>query len=204
MRKLLGTELNVHLKCDEGVVTGLLFDMDEERVYIQRDINTFITIPTCNIKFYVSDTFKNMIETDQDTLPEKQPAQQPTQQSTFNANSNTNLLVVSVDGIIAADIPVPPTMNLANCTNEILEMIWANKQVQEALIGRTQVSLEYDIGHANILTKPSNMTYPSSEPSHENNINLAAEEGCFKINRGDGFVPKSPFEMAKIISEAGK
>ena len=53
MKRLLGNNVDVFLKLDNDIVSGVLFDIEDECVYVQTDVDVFIAIPKENIKYYV-------------------------------------------------------------------------------------------------------------------------------------------------------
>ncbi len=182
MKKLLGNKIEAHLKNDQGIVVGILFDIEDEYVYIQAQdgVNTLITVPKNNIKFYVSDSFQNTVE------PELiQPNIQP-------EKPNNNVLIVAINGVTVTQILVPPGMNLATCSEEVLKLIWGDLSVQNALKGRVQTSLEYHIGYANIITT-IDAGYHGIEQSEEDSFSMGANS-----------VTTNPIDVAKIISGGKK
>lgn len=190
MNKLLGSKLEVCLKGNEGTVSGVLFDIDTEFVCVQSDVNTFITIPTNNVKFYICRSFQNASVL-QD-IPSDKISQSPAD------NNNNNFLTVCVNNEIVSEIAVSPEMNLGTCSEEVLQLIWNDPAVQEELAGRVQLSLEYDIGYANITTSDS------AVPD-----NVSADKLDKPVVNSFGMQPGSPspangVDMAQIISGGGK
>ena len=143
MQRLIGNTVDVHLKFDD-VVSGILFDVDEDNVYIQNDVNIFVAIPKENIKYYVSGATK--AQTQVTTNPS------PTMQQ------DINVIKVFVDNAEITTISIPPDLDISTCSEKILTMVWGDNNVKQALEGRVQKALEYDIGVVNILTTSSNIS----------------------------------------------
>jgi len=190
MNKLLGSKLEVHLKDDEGTVSGVLFDIEDEFVYIQSDVNTFVIIPTNNVKFYISNSFQNASVLQNATAPQDIPLNKTLQSPTDN-----NFLTVCVNNKMVSEIAVSSEMNLGTCSEEVLQLIWNDQAVQEELAGRVQLSLEYDIGYANITTSDGEVV--NNVPADKPIIN------SFGMQAG-GPAPANGIEMAQIISGGGK
>ena len=171
MERLTGKEIDVHLTCDE-VVSGILFDMDDDHIYIQNDVDVFTTIPRNNIKYYVSRVTKVLRE-------------QPTSAVIEAAQE----IIVCVDGERVGAVTVPSHISMATCNENILELIYANEGVKAAVDNRIQMSIEYDIGYANI------NTVQGAEEDHPEKLKVHNSFGM-----GGGSTPATPFEMTKTIS----
>jgi len=196
MNKLLGSKLEVHLKDNEGTVSGMLFDLEDKFVYIQSDVNTFITIPTNNVKFYVSSSFQNAsVLQNAPVLQNASVPQDIPSDKILQSPADNNFLTVCINNEIVSEITVSPEMNLGTCNEEVLQLIWSDPAVQEELAGRVQLSLEYDIGYANITTSDGVVSNNTSADKPVVN--------SFGMQAG-GSAPANGVEMAQIISGGGK
>lgn len=158
MKRLLGNKVEVFLKLCNDTMSGILFDDDDECIYIQSEVDTLITIPKENIKYYISSSYldSNVIEkTDRIQEPRQ------TQQSIIDA------LSVYIDQVFVVKIPVPPTFNLSTFNDDIMKVTLGNPDVQVALANRTQKSVEYFPGTIHIIThgEPINEPVPLLQDS---------------------------------------
>lgn len=157
MKKILGSNVDIHLKGEEEIVSGVIFDIDDEFVYVQSGLDIVVTIPKSNIKYYISNALGQRQPDEpqgQIVVTERPSMQNKIQQNTIN---------VCVDDIHVADVAVAQHVNLAICGEEVLKAIWGDPSVQEALRGKVQRALDYDIGQANIYTVQNNTIEIESE-----------------------------------------
>lgn len=129
MQKLFGNNVEAVLKFGESI-TGVLFDDDADCVYIQSN-SSVIAIPKYNVKYYISDGVHNHV---------------------IGSNEPSVKLDVHVDDILCTQISVPKDLDISTCNDKVLETIWGDSNVQQALKGKVQKRLEYEVGSANIIT----------------------------------------------------
>jgi len=178
MERLIGSQVVAHLKFDE-IINGVLLDTDERHVYLQGDVGSLIAIPRENVKYYIVNSTG---------LPEKK-IRQPNPDS---PKDTENTLLVYVDDDAVACIEIPEGLDITNCNEHVLKLIWADEDVQNSVRGKIQRSLEYDVGVAHITTLGAQEDEPTTgiHPS-------------FTMGAG-GVQPATPFEMAKNLSVGGK
>ena len=185
MKKIYGTNVDVHLKGEEEVVSGVIFDTDDEFVYVQSGPNMLVTIPKSNIKYYISNT-----------LGQSKPAEKvpvvATEHQVVQSNAQQNFIKVYVDDQLVADVPVAGHVNLAICSEEVLKTIWGDPRVQDVLRGKVQRTLEYDIGQANIYTV------------QDQSVEIgAAEQNTFEMDIS-GSKTVNPIDMVTKLKGVGK
>lgn len=174
MKRLLGNNVNVILKSNDDVVSGILFDTEEEYIYIQSDVNLLITIPKENVKYYVSSSFQNTGVIKQDTS--SQAAAQPQQQPIHQEHSS---IEVYVNQTFIIDIPVPPTFDISTYHDGIMKVVLSNPDVQAVLTGRKQQSLEYIPGKVYISvddssSAPTVADLPSNPQSPNSSFSMSS------------------------------
>lgn len=173
MEHMIDKLVRVHLK-GEDTVDGIFVGAEQKHVYLRSENNMFV-IPQDNIKYY-------QIQVEEE---EKAPVQQQPRENAIN---------VSVNGAFLTKILVPPGMNLASANEEVLRMIWANLDVQSALRGRVQKTLEYAPGEANIILADFKPEQPQ------------VQDDGFSMGTGTSPVLNylSPSEMVSRLQNAGK
>lgn len=178
MEKLIGNKVEVHLKCDE-TVSGIMFDTDERHVYIQNNVNTFVAIPRENVKYYVGSSLQstgNLVKT-LDTIKPPEP---------------TTTITVCVNGVEIVRLSVPPDVDISSCNERVLKLIWSSPEVHDAIRGKVQKSLEYDIGYVNITTVELHET-----------VDTPKSHNTFEMNVGT--TPSiTPFDMVKSMGSKQK
>ena len=181
MERLIGTKVDVHLKCDESI-SGIIFDADDGHVYIQNDVKIFIAIPKENIKYYVGTTMNgigNLVKSVESIKPEVAAPQ--------------ITMTVSVNGVGVAQIPVPDDMDIASCNERVLKLIWSSPDVHNAIRGKVQKSLEYDMGYANITTMDAEPVVPPTPALN-----------TFGMSMGGSMQTAMPFDIAKMAGGVRK
>jgi hypothetical protein len=147
VKKLLGKRVCVFLKGDNDIVSGILFDIDDECVYVQTDVDVFAVIPKENVKYYTSS--QSDVEVEVSREPEQEAEQHiPSSLSVF------------IDQVFIVDIPVPPTFDLSSFNDSIMKITLGNPDVQVVLSNRTQKSVEYFPGQIHIITGGEDYTAP--------------------------------------------
>lgn len=159
MQRFFGRNVNIYFKGDDTIVGGILLDCDEENIYIQSDQEVAI-VPRQNIKFYTTPKFVSS-----QTNTAIQPTPAPVHNTKPPEQVHPEAVKVIIDGILITTIPVPPTFNLAVCSEDLLKVIWGNPDVQSALRGRVQKQIEYSIGEAKIITAASEQVPESGDGS---------------------------------------
>ena len=165
MKKLLGKRVHVFLKGDDDVVSGILFDSDDKCVYVQTSVEVFAVIPKENVKYYTSSQSDKDIESGEEI-------KQETSQRAPSA------LDVFVDQILVVSIPVPPTFDLSSFNDNIMRVTLGNPDVQVALSGKIQKSVEYFPGRIHIITDGGEVALvepnvPSQNPTEQNSFEMS-------------------------------
>jgi hypothetical protein len=155
MKRLLGNKVHAFLKADDEIVSGILFDSDDECVYIQSSVETFVVIPKENIKYYTSSSSQDSEVIERSETPELIEDKQPV----------IDALDVYIDQIFIVKIPVPPTFDLSAFNDNIMRVTLGNPDVQVALVDKIQKSVEYFPGRIHIITDGGNYTTPPVEPN---------------------------------------
>jgi hypothetical protein len=176
MERLIGTRVDVHLKCDE-MISGVMFDADDKHVYVQSDVKVFVAIPRENIKYYIGTSMNSMMGS---LVKSVQPAKQP-------EPSQQDFITVGVDGTEVAHIEVPQDLDITTCNEQVLKLIWGNPRVHDALRGKIQKSLEYDVGYANISTIGPDSSEPQPKPV----------SNSFSMGVGGSVPTITPFDIAR-------
>jgi len=177
MERMIGSGVDIHLKFNE-VLSGVLFDSDEQHVYLQSGLGNVVCVPRENIKYYVSGG--NGKAQKDVTHPTSPPA-------------NPSSIGVYVDDVKITDIMVAPDVDITTCNEAVLKAIWGNEEVQNATRGAVQRSLEYDVGEARIVTSQAQiLKYGAAESEHAS------------YSMGGNAQASTPYEMAKNLSEGRK
>jgi hypothetical protein len=186
MKKILGSNVDIHLKGDEEIIAGVIFDIDDEFVYVQSGMDVVVTIPKANIKYYVSNALG------QSQLDEPQGQIVVAERPCVQIRPPHNTIKVCVDDQWVADIGVAQHVNLAICGEEVLKAIWGDPVVQDALRGKVQRALDYDIGQANIYTVQNNIIEVESE-----------DQNTFEMEM-PGSKIANPIDMVSKLKGVGK
>ena len=141
---LVNNEITVHLKDTKILLNGVLVKFDDEFIYLQAE--RILIIPKENIRYY--------------SLNNSQP--QPEAETKIPLE---NSIRVFINGKSLTKIVVPPSMNLSNANEEVLRTIWANTDVQSALRGKIQKTLEYAPGEVNIILTDAEVLESQDETS---------------------------------------
>jgi hypothetical protein len=186
--RLIGKEVEVFLKIGQEVIYGILFDIEEEYVYIQSSTGPLITIPKENIKYYTSKS-------------NQEPAQGDIR--LYESEPIDSDLSVYIDRELITRIPVPPTFDLSSYNDNIMKVILGNPDVAVALVGRVQRSMEYFPGKVYITTdaegdmsEPETVMPPSPSPS----------DNSFAMTGAGGMISSylQPSQMIGRLSKAAK
>ena len=146
MKKIIGSSADVHLK-DGEVISGLIFEMDEEYVYVQQDVGIMIAIPKQNIKYYVCKAVD--VDGSAGVIASARGIKSTTGSAVLSGGG-ANYLMVFVDGEAIADVPV--LSSLDQYSPALMEAALLNSEVQESLYGKRQTSAEYYPGKLYIET----------------------------------------------------
>ncbi|NNK85419.1 MAG: hypothetical protein HKO91_07710 [Desulfobacterales bacterium] len=149
MRKIIGNEVCVFLKspADDEVV-GLLVDVSEDELYLRDlDVSKLYIIPRGNVKYCTTDT----LPSSERTLPT--PEIRPT--SNAATEDNMRFLDVFIDNNPVASIPVHPAFKLNEWHDGIVQVVLGCPDVQAAISGKVQKSIEYSPGKVYITTDGS-------------------------------------------------
>ena len=156
MKKLLGKEIDAFLKFDNDIISGILFDYEDDCVYIQNSIDGLVAIPKENIKYYATNSGT-------------------TNHSIENVERHTQSSIeVLVDSVLVANIPIPPTFDLSSFNNNIMRTTLGNPDVQAALTGKVQKSIEYFPGTVNIMTNSALNHEVQSDNSQQNSFVMSS------------------------------
>lgn len=137
MKKMLGNKVDIFLKFGDEI-SGILFDIEIDCIYVQADAGVLIAIPKENIKYYVCGLLSN---SELIGKPTKE-----LQQTILDA------LEVTVDQVFIIKIPVPPSFDLSIYNDDIMRVVLGNPDVQVALSDKIQKSVEYFPGRIHIIT----------------------------------------------------
>lgn len=146
MRKIIGNEICVFLKTSDDDIVGLLVDVTEDELYLRdvSEMSRLYIVPRENVKYCTTD----VLPTSERTLPppENRPQQNVTEE-------NLRFLEVFVDGHPVANIPVHPTFRLDEWHDGIVQVVLGCPDVQVAVAGKVQKSIEYSPGKVYITTE---------------------------------------------------
>lgn len=170
MERLMGNKVDVHLKFDE-TFSGILFDADENHIYLQNTVDTLITIPRENIKYYMSSAQVHQTSAivqpptpaTTSTPTHEEPA--PQQEA-----AGLNVYVDDEHIYVAA---VPSRIDLSTCSEELLQYVWSIPTVQYAIEGKIQKTLTYDVGEVRIYTVQPNEAEGKNE-AVENSFDMSS------------------------------
>lgn len=160
MNKLLGNEVEVVIK--EESITGLLFDIDDEFVYLQSGPKVY-SIPKDSVRYYISNGIN---------APEEETQKSVERQIT--------LLQVVVDGDLVSEIDTSAMgvdLNDYQSANKFMTIAASDMDVQEALRGRIQVQAEYSPGCLVIETRPDDEYNPSEKVSVVDKVSFSMGGG---------------------------
>jgi len=149
----MGSKVNVVLKQEDDTITGVLFDIEDDCIYLQIDVNTTITVPKENIKYYVSVSLTEKQSYNGNLMVTPQNDQLSQSQQTTNIKESKPVLTsikVLVNQAFITEIPVPPTFDLSVFHDDIMKVVLGNGDVQAVISGRVQESLEYLPGEVRI------------------------------------------------------
>lgn len=183
MSKILGSKVEVHLKYDEEIVSGIVFDIDDEFVYIQQDVSVVITVPRENVKYYSSAKTNPVISVS------PQVTHTPIPKIKLQKDQS---LKVFIDKELIADIPVSDALDLSQYNGDIMNTAMSHPEVQEYLAGRTQTCGEYFPGALYIETEQDKQM-----PQHQSEFSMS---GGGTLT--DQFL--SPSEMVSRFSKSMK
>lgn len=170
---MINKSVRVHLKNEshENAVSGIFAGIEHKHIYIQSEYG-MIVIPQENIKYY-------------QFFPEEEEQQKEIE----------SIIKVFIDGNFLTNIIVPPTMNLSTASEEVLRTVWANVDVQSALRGKVQKSLEYAPGEVNIVLKDT--PPPQETMQDDNSFSMGSSNSPLNAYL-------SPSEMVSRLQNAGK
>ena len=147
MKNLIGTDIEVYLKCSNNAeydVRGILIEVTEKELYVQQGkINhSIFVIPRDNVKYCAISS-----------LPVETKVIQQTESVGMEENPiPDNVLEVYINNELATEIPLPPTFKLDVWNDNIMRVIGGNPDVKMILAGRTQKSIDYCPGKVYIET----------------------------------------------------
>lgn len=195
MERLIGSDVEVHLKSND-VISGKLFDVEDSYVYVQRNIERFITIPKENIKYYVSRSFQNAT-----SVSNVESYQQPRMQheEPMQKTGQITELEVFVDDEFVTAIPVPPTFNLLKFNDSIMKVALGNPDVQAILSNRVQKAVEYSPGKIMFFTSGDEDAAPVYNPVAPTSPNTFAMGGVGNGNPASAFV--NPSQMVTRLNK---
>jgi len=162
MQRFAGENVYIYLKDDDKLLSGILLEIDNKFVFIQNSNNSVTIIPFSNIKYCTAPQFHSEASKFLDN-----------KSHISVASEASNLLNISIDNEPVVKIPVPPGMNLSVITKELQDMIWNNPSVQDALHGRVIKQMEYNTGHANIITDNTESANKIINTNQENSFNAS-------------------------------
>jgi hypothetical protein len=194
MKRLLGKEINVFLKFDDDIISGVLFDIDDECVYIQSSVEAFIAIPKENVKYYASSSPRH----NDDGVRYIEKAEEPRQEV---KQPVLDALDVYVDQLFIVKIPVPPTFDLSAFNDNIMKITLGNPDVQAILADRMQKSVEYFPGQIHIITDGGNYTTP---PINEPNIQPPQDSFAMSSSGNPMSTYLNPSQMVSRLNQATK
>lgn len=175
MQKLMGKEVEVYLlKCDD-IVNGILFDVDDENIYIQNDLNTVVAIPKQNVKYYIS-----AIKMDATTR------QQPVQQ----AKASQYTVDAYIDEKYITTVSIPESIGINVCSDALLLEVWKDKKISAMLSNKVQRSVQYDIGRVDIYTTEYN-----------NNVNVKDHNSFSMGDAGNSATMPLDFMLKGVINK---
>jgi hypothetical protein len=189
MKKLIGKSTDVFLKIDDEVVSGVLFDIDDDCVYLQRAAGVVITVPKSNIKYVASKNF------------EKNAASEgimPKEEGLFGPDNDTfGLLEVFVDSMSVVKLIAPPSLDLSTYSDDIMRLVLSSSEVASSLSGKVQKSLEYAPGQVFITT--------SENSSVAESIQAPPSDGFSMTGNGAGSdVMSSYLQPSQMVSRLNK
>jgi len=159
MEQLIGNKVYVSLKNEDETIAGLLIHVEEHYVYVQMEGDSHMyVIPKANVKYYITDNLPGASRVLGPIVPVQPPTPTPSQPA---ANVYTapevdapahRAITVFVNGDPIANIPVTPSLNLKQFTNDTMKIILSNPDVQAIIAGRKQKALEYAEGKVYITT----------------------------------------------------
>lgn len=159
MNKLLGSNVDVHLKSGTDIISGIMFEAEEDHIYIRNDSNVFIIVPKDNIKYYTSESLHNI------------------SQEEHVVDAPTSSLTVYIDNALVSKIPVPPTFNLLEFNDNIMKVVLGDQDVKIALSGKIQKSIEYVPGEISIYTTANDTTIDEKQSDVTQSFSMSGATG---------------------------
>lgn len=199
MDRLIGIDVEVYLVSND-IICGTLFDMEDDCIYIQKGVGSFITIPKENIKYYVSRSFQDNAATPAINYESNSEAQGRVLRSQSKATVPVdNTIEVFVDGNSIISIPVIPTLDLSVFSDKIMKVVVGNPDVQMILANRTQKAVEYTPGKIMFFTAEGPDAPVFNEPAQPTSADSFAMGG----NASSGFLNPSQmvFRLNKLSGE---
>lgn len=178
MEQLIGNKIYVSLKEGDETISGLLIHVEEHYVYIQMEKDSHMyVVPKANVRYYITDNLPGtsrilgpiapvlapiIHSVPEDTAPIQEPRHHTP------AAPTPRSITVFVNGDAIANIPVTPSLDLKQFTNDTMKIILGNPDVQAIIAGRVQKSIEYAEGKVYITTmREEEENVPDT--SHESN-----------------------------------
>lgn len=137
MKRLIGYHMEIHLKEREDLPYGLLIDVDEGLIYLKEsaDNKKVCVVPRENINYVIVDnmSFGSDRHLGASPVEPTPPAPSPDKSG----------IRVTINEEIVAEIVTPPTFNLSEWHENIHKIVLGDHNVQVALQGMVQKSLDY-------------------------------------------------------------
>lgn len=143
MRKLIGYNVEIHLKDENDPLSGLLVSVDDAELYVQESAESgkVFVVPRTNISYCVTDSVPNASRViEPHHRPQQYTPEMPQPQQHIVAGVG---LRVIIGEDIVEEIPTPPTFNINEWHEDILRVVMGNPAVKMALLGKVQKSIEY-------------------------------------------------------------
>ena len=187
MQKLIGFNIEVHLKGDTEFLTGLLVEVDDGEIYIKEAVDSLniLVIPRSNIKYCITNTVPKVSRTilsETDTQHDNHNALPENLRAQHKSSLNGVGINVFINKQLITSIPVPPTFKLREWHEDIQSIYLRNSDVKIALTNKVQKGIEYFPPHehnewaeVHILVYDCNDTlnYPNTEKKENNTFSMS-------------------------------
>jgi len=147
MRKLIGSELEVHLKHEDEPLYGLLVTLEENELYLRvPDVERVLVIPRANVSYIATSQLPLTSRVLEDhrvynnPLPPPPPPPQPYPEQVQASGLGFQVII---NEQLICQIPVPPTFRLDIWHDDIMRIALNDPDVKVAMLGRTQKKVEY-------------------------------------------------------------
>jgi len=158
MKLLIGNEIEVYLKSTQGTtldIFGILVEATDGELYVQcanPSIAKVWVIPRENVKYCTTTSLTlddKAVRTQAEVRIEQKPQSEPEPEAQKIKYDPTKLKVY-INKEFFIDIPVPPTFNLSNFSDDIMRVYMGNPDVHCYLANKIQKSIEYYPGEVYI------------------------------------------------------